>query len=369
MVMIDVGILAISSLVLCASLVFSYVDISKSVEPQCSVPPKTFIVNITEAINQVNSAIFSSKSRVLVAADGLNVSCALEALKNATKRGVPVSVIMNEDSQELRNAGVTNITVGNLSFGFVVVDTAAFVFSGVFADSANRLTALTHITECSWAVDDVAGFFDFQYLRLNDRIPHIVPIDMHAKTSLIKPLALHPNSSMYFFHNPVECGDPLRIATSNFLPQSLYIDANEKPMSNISLYVDDVPAPNNGTNPSLFTVLKRILIKVSKDSGPAKNIFVRLLVPKSGNTTDKQRWIRSIASFNNADVRLYEDTYKGVNFIEVGGRVFIFSHTLNDGPDANQLGFHMSTNSTDVVDTVTAFWNTMWTSATPFVNY
>ena len=202
--MIDVGILAISSLVLCASLVFSYVDISKSVEPQCSVPPKTFIVNITEAINQVNSAIFSSKSRVLVAADGLNVSCALEALKNATKRGVPVSVIMNEDSQELRNAGVTNITVGNLSFGFVVVDTAAFVFSGVFADSANRLTALTHITECSWAVDDVAGFFDFQYLRLNDRIPHIVPIDMHAKTSLIKPLALHPNSSMYFFHDPVD---------------------------------------------------------------------------------------------------------------------------------------------------------------------
>lgn len=368
MVTIDVGLLTLSTIILCTSLLLSYVDLSNLFNSQCSTSPNTTVLAISDAIDVVNAAIFSSQTRVLIAADGSNITYMLPSLTNATSRGIPISVIMPRDSEHLRRIGVSNITIANISFGFVVVDDNAYIFSGVFPDNLQRLTALTQISECACAVDDVVGFFNFQFLRINNLVPSVVPINMHARTSLIKPLKLGTNGSLYFFHNPVEVGDPLRIATSTFLAQSLYINANENPMANISLYVDDVPAPNKGVDPSLFTVLKRILIKVSKDTGEANDIYIRLLLPSRGNTTDAQRWIKSISAFRNADVRLYDNVYEGVNFIEVGGRIFLFSHTLNDGSDTTPIGFHMSSNNTEIVSSLVSFWNSVWDVSVPFGN-
>lgn len=348
----------VASLFICFALIIEYDHTLDDPTSVCDKVPSVRFDRVSALIPEIVEAINLAKKRVLVSADGTTVDNFLRALQGAESRGVLVSLIMDEGSSQ--TIDLKNITRGNIGCGYIVVDQQAYIFKGGFA-AEDTMTVLTSISECETAVKDIVGFFNFQYLRLRGEVPKTVPISMQAKTSLIKPLRVDSNETLYFFHNPSSDGDLIRISTTDILPPSLYANANTEPQTNISVYSDDVPVPSIKVESNLFTVLKRILIKVSKDTRSTVN--VRLLVPKKYMSTEKSRWINGTAAFNLADVRLYDSEWTGPNFIEVGGRVFLFSHTLNDGEYHNQLGFHMSTNSTKVVESVKQYWNQVWDTA------
>jgi hypothetical protein len=253
------------------------------------------------------------------------------------------------------------------SANFVVVDNSASFYSGVFSDfSRTKVTLLTKIEDCSGAVSDLASFFNFRFLNSTGKPPSVIPLSSQAKTSLIVPLSLSgTNESLYFFHNPDDAGDPVRISSSNLLPQTFYANVKSGPRENVSIFCDRMPRPGNDTefDFSLFTVIRRVLITLSS-SGPGPP-FLRFLVPESWADTNSARWINSTAVFEHAVIRLYDDRWEGPNFVTIGNRSFVFGHALDDAT-FQTLGLHMATNSHEVLGGLTRFWESIWANATEY---
>jgi hypothetical protein len=194
----------------------------------------------------------------------------------------------------------------------------------------------------------------------------VIPLSYQAKTSLIVPLFVDgTNESFYFFHNPNDGGDPIRISSGDFLPQTFYTNANNAPRENVSIFCNRIPRPRNDTefDFSLFTVIRRVLITLSSsDRNPP---FIRFLVPESSAATDDVRWINSTAVFPHAEVRLYDGKWEGPNFVTIGRRAFVFGHSLDDAT-FQTLGLHMATDSREVLAPLAHFWDRVWANATEY---
>jgi hypothetical protein len=268
----------------------------------------------------------------------------------------------------LSRASVTNATRDvNVSGNFIVIDDSAYLVGHLFdAAPYSQLLFTTIASSCHTAVIDLVSFFNFRYRHLTTKhAPVIIPLSSHAKTSLIVPLKITgTDQTLYFFHNPGDSGEPVRIASGDFLPSTFYLSAGigKSASTNVSIFCDKIPSPASANPFSLFTVIKRVLITLTNSKGDA---YLRFLVPKKWAATDESRWLNSTAAFENADVRLYDGEWEGSNFITVGGRAFLFSHSLDDA-SFQRLGFHVSTNHTGVVATLSAFWETVWRNATNY---
>jgi hypothetical protein len=194
----------------------------------------------------------------------------------------------------------------------------------------------------------------------------VISLSSQAKTSLIVPLLLNEtNESLYFFHNPDDAGEPVRISSGNFLPDTFYAKANSATRENVSIFCDTVPSPRNGTefDFSLFTVIRRVLITLS--SGDGNPLVIRLLVPQSAAATDDWRWINSTAVFPNAVIRLYDGRWEGPNFVTIGTRAFVFGHSLDDAT-FQTVGLHMETNTSQVLAGLAGFWEGISANATNY---
>jgi hypothetical protein len=88
------------------------------------------------------------------------------------------------------------------------------------------------------------------------------------------------------------------------------------------------------------------------------------LVPKTSTNANETRWLNSVNALNNSEIRLYDDRLIGPNFIIVAHRAFIFSHSMSDAMVANDVGLHLATNISRVVDGLKEFWNNTWANAT-----
>jgi hypothetical protein len=247
-----------------------------------------------------------------------------------------------------------------------VIDNSAFLFQHLWEESpeANNSVLLTEIRECNGAVLDLVSFFNFRYLALRaTRKPRIIPLSSHAKTSVIAPLKIGKSDDiLYFFHNPDEYGDPVRIASSGILPATFYGNT-QKPVADVSVFCDHIPAPAAGNGFSLFTVIKRVLIALTSAT---PGLSVRFLVPEKWAEGNSSRWLNATVAFRQAELRLYTPEWEGSNFIVIEKRAFVFSHGVKD-EEFRRLGFHWATNSSSVVARLNEFWNDVWENATSYV--
>jgi hypothetical protein len=293
----------------------------------------------------------------------------LSALSRAAARGVLVSVILPPNgTAALSAAAVTNVTADpNASANFFVIDDSAYLAAHLFETGNYSQVLFTQLANgCPDAIADIVSFFNFRYRNLTAKArPAILPLSSHAKTSLIAPLKISDtNQTLYFFHNPGDLGEPVRIASGDFLPLTFYLSAGAgvAANTNISIFCDKIPSPAGVDSFSLFKVIKRVLITLTNSGGHA---CLRFLVPERWASLDESRWLNSTAAFDKADVRLYNSTWEGSNFIVVANRVFLFSHSLDDA-SFQRLGFHLSTNHTAVFHTLSGFWDSVWWNATRY---
>jgi hypothetical protein len=328
------------------------------------VPPFGRIATIYE-VNE-NISKLQCRKRIIICASGniVDDDNLFDFMTNAKENGVLVSIMMPDDPiamKKLSEAGINNVTVFPVSFNFVVVDDFAFVYSGPFSDPNNKTTVIG-FENCRTAVNDLVNFYEFQWLNATGSLKTIRKVKGQARTSVIQPLKVESSTNtLYFFHNPRGRGDLIRMATEDIIPRSIYNNANIGPRADVWVFCDRIPAPSIDYRFSFSKVFKRVLLmEAYKENG----LRIKFLVPKTRSDAYETRWLNATNALNNSEIRLYEDELKGPNFIIVGQRAFVFSHSMSDVVVANEVGLHLATNVSQVVEGLTNFWNQTWSSAT-----
>lgn len=372
---IDINLLGIiiSSCIICICIILSYFDCREPKYPKCNSIPTVEITNQTDKFHMIISdAIKESKNKINIAASGFSPTIYKKYYKHllneATSRGVKVTILICEHSKkELRSClqkSKIKIISGNISMGFAVIDNISFMFNEILRDSSNSYSLLTTFFDCDIASNDMNTFFEYQVMKINNELPSIVPIKQHAKASVINPIYfVNQNSdndqTLYFFHNPLNLGDPLRISTSNLIMSTMFLNSNESPKQNVSLFSDAIP-PYTNYGFSFYQTFTRVLMANTMNSD---NIKIFYLAPQSENVNFSSNWwLNTTAAFDNAIVNLYYEEYKGLNFIIVGDRAFVFSHSIDDCIVQYNLGFHYSTNAIKIVNYLSSFFNDVYSN-------
>lgn len=317
-----------------------------------SKDPSEFHLKIAEEINK-------SFKEIYIAAYNISFSNInqfyLSALKSAKNKGVSISILIPEDYCNssisfFNNHSIANVYCANNSMGVAIIDNNAYLFNDIFSDTNNHYSLLTSFNHCEIAVQDIKSFFLFQILRIANKLSKIVSITHHAKSSLIWPFYLpsksgeDKSSTFYFFHNPAKYGDPLRISTYDLIQSTVYFNSNTAPKKNISLFASKIP-PYTDLIYSFYQVFTRVVMNNQEHHN---DIFFRYLVPQSQNTSENW-WMKTTAALQNTEIRLYDDSLIGSNYMIIDNRAFVFSHPIDDSIVNENLGFHYSTNSSDIV--------------------
>ncbi|OHT06954.1 hypothetical protein TRFO_24923 [Tritrichomonas foetus] len=166
--------------------------------------------------------------------------------------------------------------------------------------------------------------------------------------------------TFYFFHNPSVYGDPLRISTADLIQSTLYLNANSEFTQNISFFSDKIP-PYTNKEFSFYQVFTRVLMAGSS----TLPIYIKYLVPE-GQEIDNP-WINTTAALSSTRIRLYKESSVGAQFMLIGNRAFVFSHSLCDDDVESNLGFHYSTNLSEIVKTLRNYFDTVWESSQKYV--
>jgi hypothetical protein len=369
-----IGIL-VSSIIIIACLLVQYFHADFTTSLPCNSPPSTSFMSLANATATVQQMMnLPARHRVLICTSGTYVEHFIEALAALAAAKVPISIILPTSStviSRLKQVQIANITTDDaIGANFIVVDDVAFLFRGFFTDYGDAdATLLTTISGslCSGALEDIVSFFNFRYLAARGAVGAIVPLGLHAKTSVVAPLQIGTSREMmYFFHNPDGDGDPIRVSSSGLLPESLYLNAGKGPHANVSIFCDRMPSPAVSANFSLFRAIIRVLIAVRHMDVGRHGFRINLLIPAAEAERDASRWLNATAAFAHAELRLYDGPWSGPTFIVIGERAFVFSHALTD-QEFDTRGFHMSTNSTEVVRNLTDLWNEVWSKAARYI--
>ena len=351
------GIL-ISSLLLIISMAISYTDTNHDVQSDCKKCPTLNISqNLQEFDNTITNIISNSRTRVIVASpnsDQLSLTTDyINAFKNAQNNGAILSFFISENSSiesQLRNNGFTNITVSKIDYSLLLCDNQAILYSPLFITNNDKSIAYIAMKDCQTGIDDIANYYNFQWLAANNKNKRIQKIKDMAKTSLTIPLYINNgDESIYFFHNSPYGGEVGRYDTSAVLPSIIY-----NTPYNVSVYLDAIPSLNDdqiGYSISFFTMFKRLLI--------ANQHKVRYLVPESC-LDNMKHWLDATAAFSDADIRLYKNNQLYPNYIILGERIFILSHDMKGKTVDEQIGFHFSSNDKLLSDSLQENFDAIW---------
>ena len=357
----------IASVILIISMSVSYSITRDQVETSCDKCP-IFVEseNWVNFDNRVRRAINESVKRVVVAAtspsEEIISSFYLDSLKTAKASGAYISFLIPENSSStkklLNEKGFENVTFANVAVSFIVTDDTALMYCPLFENRTgiSKKHSYLAISSCKTAIDDIVNYFNFQWLAATGKDSRIKKLSDMAKTSVTIPLYINKTQeSMYFFHNSPFGGEAGRIGTSYIIPEIIY----NTPVD-IYLFLDSIPSLNNdqiGKSVSFFTVFKRILI--------AKKHRINYLVPNI-SIDNSRRWLNATAAFSSAQIRLYDAEDIGPNYMLIGNRTFIFSHSLKGKVVDEQIGFHFSTNSVDFATKLKSKYKEVWKSSTPY---
>lgn len=368
----DINLLGIiiSSCVICICVIFSYFDCQEPKQLECNSEPTIEISNQSNLFNQIiSSAIVNSKSVIKIAANNFSSTIFRtyykSQLSEASKRGVKVTILISESlRQEINNClKISKIKVisSNTSMGFAIIDKAVYIFNEILNDASDSHSLLTTFYDCDMVHADISSFYDYQIMKINQKLPYVIPIKQHAKTSVTRPMKLpikvkSNNSNIpqtfYFFHNPISLGDPLRISTSNLIQSTIFYNSNKWPKDNVSLFTSLIP-PYTNNNFSFYQTFTRVLM--------ANTVNILYLIPKSELSRNSSiPWLSTTAAFENAQVYLYNEEFKGPNFIVIGNRAFVFSHPIDDNNVQYNLGLHYSTNSSQIVNLLLSFFKDVY---------
>lgn len=370
---LDINLLGIiiSSCIICICIILSYFDCREPKKLKCNSIPTIELANQTNQFHTIiANAIKKSSFKINIAASGFSPTIFKQYYKphlyEAIKRGVKVTILISErPGQELIKCltkSKIQIICSNNSMGFAVIDNISYMFNEILQDASNLHSLLTTFTDCDIATNDMNSFFEYQVMKINNKLPSIIPIKKHAKTSAIQPIQIPIQNSdnyetFYFFHNPLKLGDPLRISTSNLIMSTMFLNSNGSPKQNVSLFTDIIP-PYTNNNFSFYQIFARVLMANTMNFD---NVNIFYLAPQSENSNKSTNWwLNTTAAFDDANVNLYYDEYKGPNFIIVGNRAFVFSHSIDDYKVQYNLGFHYSTNSTMIVDYLSNYFNDVY---------
>jgi hypothetical protein len=259
----------------------------------------------------------------------------------------------------LNDNGFNNITTANVSVSFIVTDNTALMYCPLFENRTEsyKKHSYLYIGKCSTAIDDIINYFNFQWIAASGQASRIKKLSDMAKTSATIPLYINESrESLYFFHNSPYGGEVGRLGTSDMIPEVIY-----KTPVDIYLFLDSIPSLNNdqiGKSVSFFTVFKRILI--------AKKHNIFYLVPNI-SVENHKRWLNATAAFSSAQIRLYDAQDIGPNYMLIGNRTFIFSHSLKGKVVDEQIGFHFSTNSEQFAKAMKTKYREVWNNSTPYM--
>ena len=350
----------ISSFVVCLCSIMTYFGLKETILQGCNENPVANFSDMNSANLMISNEILNAKRQIFISAYNVSYKAVNEIylgpLKLALENGAKLSIIISESDLEtelvldlFRSNQINNVTLANVSVGFVVIDDKAFMFNELFSSYESRTSLITEFNNCDACVQDILSFFNYQWKRIQKKLPDIIPIKYHAKSSLISPFHLPSDEeTFYFFHNPTLSGDPLRISTSDLITSTLYANAYSQTHKNVSLFSSVLP-PYTGLSFSLYQIFSRILM-ATDDPG----FSIKYLIPKSEKYSP---WINSTAALSGSEIYLYDNSSTGPQFILIGNRVFVFSHPLNDVDIENNIGFHYSTNSSIIVQKVQNYFD------------
>jgi len=285
----------------------------------------------------------------------------LNALSIAHRNGAYISFIFCSESyvtDSLKNAGFLNITIAPIASNFLIVDEFAIFLCSPFdyiLDQNENHTCLT-FSDCITAVDDLMGFYDYQWRLANNLQTNVQRLKQRALTSLINPVRINDTfDTFYFFHNSPHVGETLRISTSDFLP-SIILNSPYP----VSIFLDDIPSlidDQNEYDMSFFIIFKRFL--------SSQKHTIRYLIPSNTTTVPKQ-WLDTTAAFSKARIRLYDQKSSMTNFLIIGNRTFVFSHKLKGKSVTLDTAIHFSSNSSVFSNDLRNYFDYVWSISKPY---
>lgn len=333
-------------------------------QQKCDILPNFLLNdNFSNVYTKIINAINNSKNEILVMSQYANNQILTEyfqePFKIAIDRGIKISFIMPNDLnltyQFLSSIGATNFSFSYFNTGFIVIDNEAIYYPN-FLHNVTDHECYLHISNCSTLVNDFKVFFNYHWLQLHNKAPKVYPMSLQAKTSIVYPLPIdHTNSSLFMFHNPTNSGEPIRVATESVLTAILYRIPSG---SNIYLFSSYQQSLESDLSFSFFSLFKRILM--------ANNNPIYYLFPISTVfSNESRRWLKAISAFPSAHINLYEGI-QPPDMIITDDFIFFFSHPMADDIVANNVGFHLATNNSDIVKSAKIFFKEVNETAIPF---
>ncbi|OHS97219.1 hypothetical protein TRFO_36604 [Tritrichomonas foetus] len=370
------ALIFLSSIFLTGSFIFSITQTNNIRPSKCSTIPNVTLSNDVDQLHKIIAdSIKKAKRNVQLSFSDLNETALskiyIPALLEAKSNGASIKIIVslnNNIEDILKNNGITDIfdiNTANLTISSqsIVADDTAFIAPFLIPNphgSTPMLAQLISISDCESLVQDLSNFMSYYELSQLNKLPRVIPGNLMAQTSAIKPLQIE-KSKFFMFHNPQSYVDPLRIDTSRVLT-ALF---DENPVS-IDFYSYSPQCLTSLVDPtsdefSLYLIMKELLMK--------NQTKVRYLASKQSSQEETEPCYEALAAFSNVEFRVYNLNNEGPNFIivhfEKSKESYIFAQYIRALEIGNSVALHLATNDEGIGNYLQWNFESVWDEATP----
>lgn len=330
----------------------------------CELDPTVeFIDNYSLCHKIILDRISSAKESVFIAMSMTSrkvVDIYIDELKKAKERNVNVRLNIYNPNDDvigyLKNMSIDFFNGYNsyelsVRFDAVVIDNSdSYFVPGLFGSTQLNTIQFITFKECACIGSDIINFFDYYEYIINDSFPTVLKNSLAAQSSGSRPTLIHDDYYSYFAHTPGSIIYPLRygldlilIAHFSEQPDEIRIFSRNSPRIPLKQY-------KRYQSDFSFYILIRGLIMLGKTK-------IKWLVSEKSEFTNLNS---ALTSYDNFDMRVYDQKYEGPNFIITKNDTLIFSYSIDTNYIEKYYSLHYNTDSSQIRENLTDYFDNIW---------
>ena len=324
----------------------------------CTDFPDIKILSRSQIDDEISKIIYDTKNRLVVMFRNSDVSGILDKI-DFNKFDVDIYYTNEMDLSRLSKYSKVHLYnyTSDLDFNAIISDKSIYIVPNYFTNQSEgnaRYIQRIKCSTCNALYNDIVSYINLFRHEINiDRnkytyLPYYNQ-SMIGHSTAVRPTIIK-NGSLFMFHSPQNYQKPLRVAANYVLnasfshfPKELYVYTRNFPLT-------DVTASNSYTAPPIYILLKTLIL--------SQNTKVKILA----SINQKSPVIYSLPCYNNVELKLYDDSYKGPNFIVADDELFLFSSNL-DTVDKTLESLHMEIRDYQARYNVLQFFDKVWNNS------